>query len=85
METAMTELISTILNNPLYLLLFGGGGVLAIIIAVIAVVVQLKKKDSSSSSITIKKSKETKIRNNFLKDKDIRVEKSEDTTISGNK
>ncbi|WP_373265931.1 hypothetical protein [Hungatella hathewayi] len=80
----MTELIGTILENPLYILLFGSGGVLVIIVAIVSVIIQ-KKKSNFDSTINVRKSKKTEIKNNSLKNQSIQVEKSEDTTISRNK
>lgn len=80
----MAELISTILETPLYILLFGSGGVLVIIVAIVSVIIQ-KKKSNFDSTINVRKSKKTEIKNNSLRNQSIQVEKSEDTTISGNK
>lgn len=80
----MTELISAILETPLYILLFGSGGVLVIIVAIVSVIIQ-RKKSNFDSTINVRKSKKTEIKNNSLRNQSIQVEKSEDTTISGNK
>lgn len=80
----MTELISEILETPLYILLFGSGGVLVIIVAIVSVIIQ-RKKSNFDSTINVRKSKKTEIKNNSLRNQSIQVEKSEDTTISGNK
>lgn len=80
----MTELISAILETPLYILLFGSGGVLVIIVAIVSVIIQ-RKKSNFDSTINVRKSKKTEIKNNSLRNQSIQVEKSEDTIISGNK
>lgn len=80
----MKELISTILNNPLYILLFGSGGILVIIVAIISVIIQ-KKKSALDNTINVVKSKKTEIKYNHLKKQSIQVEKCEDTIITGNK
>lgn len=78
----MVEFFSTILKNPLYILLFGSGGVLAIIVAIMSII---QKKSNFDNAINVRKSKKTEIIDNSLQNQLIQVEKSEDTTISGNK
>lgn len=81
----MTELLNLIIESPLYVVLFGSGGILVVIVAIVSIIFQRKKKDKVQNNITVSKSKGTEIKNNELDNRSIKVEKSEDTSISGNK
>lgn len=81
----VTELLNLILESPLYMVFFGSGGILAVIVAIVSIFFQKRKKDKGQNIITVRKSKGTEIKNNKLDNRSIKVEKSEETSINGNK
>lgn len=76
-------IIEKIVSSPLYTLLIGGGGIIAIAIAIVGIC-KKKNKGKIKDSVSVNKSKKTKISGNLLKGKEVKVNRSEDTTIKDN-